>query len=144
MLRSVLDLGRGRWVWAGVILLALLPAIGGGTGLIGNYGFLQLSLMVVFAIAVLGLNLLTGFNGQISLGHGAFFAIGGYTTAVLMFHYGVPYWLTLPAAAAMCFVAGYLFAPVLIRALSPAFVRAAILLVSAASGVGLLIKGWSV
>jgi branched-chain amino acid transport system permease protein len=96
-------------VWAAVILLALLPAIGGSTGLIGNYGFLQLSLMVVFAIAVLGLNLLTGFNGQISLGHGAFFAIGGYTTAILMFHYGVPYWLTLPVAAALCFVAGYLF-----------------------------------
>jgi branched-chain amino acid transport system permease protein len=108
-LRTILDLGRGRWVWVGVALLALLPAIGGGTGLIGNYGFLQLSLMAVFAIAVLGLNLLTGFNGQISLGHGAFFAIGGYTTAILMFHWGVPYWLTLPAAAAMCFVAGYLF-----------------------------------
>jgi hypothetical protein len=109
VLRTILDLRRGRWVWAAVILLALLPAIGGSTGLIGNYGFLQLSLMAVFAIAVLGLNLLTGFNGQISLGHGAFFAIGGYTTAVLMFHFGVPYWLTLPAAAAMCFVAGYLF-----------------------------------
>jgi branched-chain amino acid transport system permease protein len=107
--RTIRDHGRGRWLWAGVILLALLPAIGGSTGLIGNYGFLQLSLMVVFAIAVLGLNLLTGFNGQISLGHGAFFAIGGYTTAILMFHYGVPYWLTLPVAAALCFVAGYLF-----------------------------------
>ena len=69
-----------------LIFLALLPVIGGKTGLIGNYGFLQLSLMVVFAIAVLGLNLLTGFNGQISLGHGAFFAIGAYTAAILMFH----------------------------------------------------------
>lgn len=107
--RNVLALGRGRWLWAAVIFLALLPIIGGKTGLIGNYGFLQLSLMVVFAIAVLGLNLLTGFNGQISLGHGAWFAIGAYTTAILMFHLSVPYWLTLPAAAAMCFVAGYLF-----------------------------------
>jgi branched-chain amino acid transport system permease protein len=107
--RTVRDLGRGRWLWAALILLALLPVIGGSTGLIGNYGFLQLSLMVVFAIAVLGLNLLTGFNGQISLGHGAFFAIGGYTTAILMFHVGVPYWLTLPVAALVCFVAGYLF-----------------------------------
>jgi branched-chain amino acid transport system permease protein len=102
-------LGRGRWVWAAVILLAALPLVAGSIGLIGNYGFLQLSLMVVFAIAVLGLNLLTGFNGQISLGHGAFFAIGGYTAAILMFHAGVPYWLTLPAAALVCFVAGYLF-----------------------------------
>lgn len=107
--RNVLAFGRGRWVWAVVIFLALLPIIGGKTGLIGNYGFLQLSLMVVFAIAVLGLNLLTGFNGQISLGHGAWFAIGAYTTAILMFHLSIPYWLTLPAAAAMCFIAGYLF-----------------------------------
>src|SRR5262245_58943616 len=107
--RTVLDLGRGRWVWGAVLLLALLPILGGRTGLIGNYGFLQLSLMVVFSIAVLGLNLLTGFNGQISLGHGAFFAIGGYTTAILMLHVGMPYWLTLPLAALACFVAGYLF-----------------------------------
>ena len=109
VVRSALALGRGRWLWAALIALALLPAVGGATGLIGNYGFLQLSLMVVFSIAVLGLNLLTGFNGQISLGHGAFFAIGGYTTAILMFHFGVPYWLTLPVAAVMCFCAGYLF-----------------------------------
>jgi branched-chain amino acid transport system permease protein len=107
--RAVLAFGRGRWLWAALILLALLPIIGGATGLIGNYGFLQLSLMVVFSIAVLGLNLLTGFNGQISLGHGAFFAIGAYTTAILMFHLHLPYWLTLPFAAIACFVAGYLF-----------------------------------
>jgi branched-chain amino acid transport system permease protein len=107
--RTILDLGRGRWLWAAVFLLALLPAIGGGTGLITNYGFLQLSLIAVFSIAVLGLNLLTGFNGQISLGHGAFFAIGAYATAILMFHFSVPYWLTLPAAALVCFIAGYLF-----------------------------------
>ena len=46
--------------------------------------FLQLSLMIVYAIAVLGLILLTGFNGQISLGHGAFFAVGAYTAAILI------------------------------------------------------------
>ena len=67
-----------------VIAVALLPIIGGKTGLISNYTFLQLSLMIVYAIAVLGLNLLTGFNGQISLGHGAFFAVGAYVAAVLM------------------------------------------------------------
>jgi branched-chain amino acid transport system permease protein len=107
--RAVLDLGRGRWLWVALIFLALLPITAGKTGLIDNYGFLQLALMVVFAIAVLGLNLLTGFNGQISLGHGAFFGIGAYTTAILMFHLHLPFWLTLPAAALICFVAGYLF-----------------------------------
>jgi branched-chain amino acid transport system permease protein len=107
--RAALGFARRRWLWVVLVLLALLPAIDGSTGLIGNYGFLQLSLMVVFSIAVLGLNLLTGFNGQISLGHGAFFAIGAYASAILMFHLGMPYWLTLPAAALVCFVAGYLF-----------------------------------
>ncbi len=107
--RTIIEWGRGRWLWIGLILLAVLPFIGGKVGLIGNYGFLQLALMVVFAIAVLGLNLLTGFNGQISLGHGAFFAIGAYATAILMFHLSIPYWLTLPMTALVCFVAGYLF-----------------------------------
>jgi branched-chain amino acid transport system permease protein len=107
--RTVLDLGRGRWLWVAVVFLALLPITAGMTGLIDNYGFLQLALMVVFAIAVLGLNLLTGFNGQISLGHGAFFGIGAYTTAILMFHLQLPFWLTLPVAALVCFIAGYLF-----------------------------------
>ena len=104
-----LSLGQGRWVWAVVIVLALLPVIGGKTGLISNYGFLQLSLMIVYAIAVLGLNILTGFNGQISLGHGAFFAVGAYTSAVLIDQAGWPYWATLPVAAIMCFVVGYIF-----------------------------------
>src|SRR5207247_8551783 len=74
-----LPLGQGRWLWAVVAILALLPIIGGKTGLISNYGFLQLSLMIVYAIAVLGLNILTGFNGQIWLGHGGFFAFRRFT-----------------------------------------------------------------
>src|SRR5882724_1082134 len=89
--------------------MALLPLLGGKGGLISNYGFLQLSLMIVYAIAVLGLNLLTGFNGQISLGHGAFFAVGAYAAAILMDRWDWPYWATLPVAALACFIAGYLF-----------------------------------
>jgi branched-chain amino acid transport system permease protein len=64
---------------------------------------------MVYAIAILGLNLLTGFNGQFSLGHSAFYAIGAYTAAILMELGGVPYAWTLPAAGAICFVAGFLF-----------------------------------
>src|SRR5262245_66130403 len=74
---------RGYWLTAAVILLALLPVLGGKTGLISNYGFLQLSLMIVYAIAVLGLILLTGFNGQISLGHGAVVAVGAHLAGVV-------------------------------------------------------------
>src|SRR6267378_2552442 len=58
---------------------------------------------------LLGLNILTGYNGQISLGHGAFYAIGAYTAAVLMDRLGAPYWATIPAAGAVCLVAGFLF-----------------------------------
>src|SRR5215472_16315913 len=76
--------GQRWWIWLTVAGLALLPVLGGKTGLISNYSFLQLSLMIVYAIAVLGLILLTGFDGQISLGHGAFFAVGSYTSAVLI------------------------------------------------------------
>src|SRR3954453_13214327 len=65
--------------------------------------------MLIYAIAVLGLNLLIGFNGQISLGHSAFFALGAYTAAILMSFAGWPYAATLPVAALICFVAGLLF-----------------------------------
>jgi branched-chain amino acid transport system permease protein len=84
-----------------IVLLAPLA-------LFSNYHLFQLTLTVAYAIAILGLNLVTGYNGQISLGHGAFYAIGAYTTAILMNNYGVPYWATIPVAALIC--AGFGFA----------------------------------
>ena len=102
--------GGRVWVYTLLALVAAtLVLLGGKAGFVSNFTFLQLSLVLVYAIAVLGLNLLTGFNGQISLGHGAFFALGAYTAAILIDKYNVPYFATLPAAALMCFVAGYLF-----------------------------------
>jgi branched-chain amino acid transport system permease protein len=98
-----------KWIWALLLFAVLLPVIGGKTGLISNYGFLQLSLMIVYSIAVLGLILLTGFNGQISLGHGAFFAVGAYAAAILIDHWNWPFWATFPVAAVVCFIVGYLF-----------------------------------
>jgi branched-chain amino acid transport system permease protein len=76
---------------------------------LSGYRLYQFSQMLVYAIALLGLNLLTGFNGQISLGHGAFFAIGGYGAAILIVKLGLPYWVAIPAASAVCFVVGFLF-----------------------------------
>ena len=76
---------------------------------LSNYHVFELTMVMIYAIAVLGLNILTGYNGQISLGHGGFFAVGAYTAAILMHRYGVPYWATLPAAALVCFVFGVLF-----------------------------------
>jgi branched-chain amino acid transport system permease protein len=91
-----------------VIALVLLVALALPL-LVSNYRVFQFNLVLVYAIALLGLNMLTGYNGQISLGHGAFYAIGAYCAAILMDKYGVPYWATLPAAAIVCLVAGFLF-----------------------------------
>ena len=77
--------------------------------MVSSYRTFQLTLVMVYAIALLGLNILTGYNGQISLGHGAFYAMGAYCTAILMDKLGVPYWATVPAAGAVCFAAGFLF-----------------------------------
>ena len=96
-----------RWQLAGLaVLLVLACALPFG---VSNYRVFQFTLVVVYAIALLGLNMLTGYNGQISLGHGAFYAIGAYVAAILMDKFGVPYWLTIPAAGAVCGLAGFLF-----------------------------------
>jgi branched-chain amino acid transport system permease protein len=76
---------------------------------IANYRVFQMTLVLAYSIALLGLNMLTGFNGQISLGHGAFYAIGAYSAAILMDKAGLPYWATIPVAGAVCFVFGFLF-----------------------------------
>jgi len=85
------------------LLQPVLPDI------VSDYRLFLVSTMIIAAIAVLGLNLLTGFNGQISLGHSAFYAVGAYTAAVLMDKLDCPYWATLPAAAILSFIVGYLF-----------------------------------
>jgi branched-chain amino acid transport system permease protein len=74
-----------------------------------SYQVFQITLVIANAIALLGLNLLTGYGGQISLGHGAFYGIGAYTTAILVQHSHLPYWLTLPCAGSVCLVLGFLF-----------------------------------
>jgi len=74
-----------------------------------NFVTFQITMLLVYAIAILALNILTGGSGQFSLGQSAFFAIGAYTSAVLVEHGGVNYLLTLPIAAAVCFVIGFLF-----------------------------------
>jgi len=99
-----------KWLWgllAAAFLIPLLrPLL---PDLVSDYRLFLVSTMMIAAIAVLGLNLLTGFNGQFSLGHGAFYAVGAYTAAILMDQVDFPYWATLPAAAVVCFIVGYLF-----------------------------------
>jgi branched-chain amino acid transport system permease protein len=77
--------------------------------LLSNYHIFQVTLALAYSIALLGLNMLTGYNGQISLGHGAFYALGAYVTAILMAKFGVAYWLTIPVAGFVCLIVGFLF-----------------------------------
>ena len=76
---------------------------------VSNFRLFQFTQVGVYAIALLGLNVLTGYNGQISLGHGAFYALGAYTTAIMIDRWDVPYPLTIIAAGVLCLVAGFLF-----------------------------------
>ena len=89
--------------WAVVAVLAILLPF-----FFGSYRVGQFTQALSLAVAVLGLNLLVGYSGQISLGHGAFFALGAYVSAILILDVGVPYLLTLPIAGAACAVAGFL------------------------------------
>jgi branched-chain amino acid transport system permease protein len=93
--------------WLAAALLPLIGLVHPSTSF-DYYMFLGQA-MLINAIAILGLNLLIGFNGQISLGHSAFFALGAYASAILMNFAGWPYWTTIPIAAVVCFGAGFLF-----------------------------------
>lgn len=77
--------------------------------LLSNFRLFQFTQVFIYAIALLGLNILTGFNGQISLGHGAFYALGAYTTAIMIDKWNVPYGWTVPVAGLLCLVVGFLF-----------------------------------
>jgi branched-chain amino acid transport system permease protein len=99
-----------KWLWVLLALAFLVPLLQPVLpDVVSNYRLFLVSTMIIAAIAVLGLNLLTGFNGQISLGHSAFYAVGAYTAAILMDKLDMPYYATLPIAAVMCFIVGYLF-----------------------------------
>ena len=69
----------------------------------------QFAYVWIYLIALVGLNVLTGYTGQISLGHGAFMAVGGFTTAILMSDYGVKDIWTIPIAGLVAGVVGFLF-----------------------------------
>jgi branched-chain amino acid transport system permease protein len=86
-----------------VAILAVLPY------LFADFRSYEFARTAIFLIALTGLNVLTGYAGQISLGHGAFMAVGAYTTAILSADHGVKPIVTLPIAAVVAGVAGFLF-----------------------------------
>jgi branched-chain amino acid transport system permease protein len=86
---------RARLILGGLVIatIALLPIP------LSEFRTVQLATVGAYFIAILGLDVLTGHSGQISLGHGAFMAVGAYTTAILMAHHGVRDLWTIPIAA---------------------------------------------
>ena len=73
---------------------------------VANFSAIRWAIAVTLAVAILGLNIVTGYSGQISIGHSAFFGIGAYTTMILIADHGWPFLATLPVAGALGFVVG--------------------------------------
>jgi branched-chain amino acid transport system permease protein len=104
------DAGSGQTVALGtatsIVILLLLLAV---PLFFKNFIIFQLTTVLIYGIAVLALNILTGGSGQFSLGHSAFYALGAYTSAILIEHAGMNYALTLPISGIVCFAMGFLF-----------------------------------
>ena len=100
--KRAMTLGAGTSLTV-LALLLVLPLFA------KNFIIFQMTMLLIYGLAVLALNILTGGSGQFSLGQSAFYAVGAYTSAILMEQYNVNYALTLPVAGLLCFGAGFLF-----------------------------------
>jgi branched-chain amino acid transport system permease protein len=89
-------------VWLGALIaaLAIFPLVA------GEYLLYLANLVGVLLIGALGLNILTGYTGQISLGHAAFMGVGAYAAAVAASRFGAPFWIAVPAGGAAACAAG--------------------------------------
>jgi branched-chain amino acid transport system permease protein len=73
---------------------------------LGEYYLSILNLVLIAVVGALGLNILVGYTGQISIGHGAFMSVGAYTAANLVTHLDAPFWVTIPAGGLMAALIG--------------------------------------
>ena len=73
---------------------------------LGDYYISILNLILIAVVGALGLNILVGYTGQISIGHGAFMSVGAYTAANLVVHLNAPFWITIPAGGIMAALIG--------------------------------------
>ncbi len=96
-------------LWPVLVFTVLAVAVLILPTLVSDFRAQQFAYVGIYVVALLGLNVLTGYAGQISLGHGAFMAIGGYTTAILMVDHGVRDIVTIPLAVLVAGAAGVLF-----------------------------------
>jgi branched-chain amino acid transport system permease protein len=96
--------GAVRIVAAAAVALVLLYII---PFVIPGYLVSQFATVLAFAIAIVGINMVTGYGGAITLGHAAFVALGSYTTAILVTRYGWSPYATIPVAAVLGWLAGW-------------------------------------
>ena len=112
--RDDLRIFPDRWARIGLVVLAFLylylP-----TQQVSDAGLRTLSTIGIFAIGAIGLNLLTGYTGQVSLGHAFFIGVGSYTAAYLGSEQGWPFLLYVPAAALIGFALGAIIGPFALR-----------------------------
>jgi branched-chain amino acid transport system permease protein len=100
--KRAMTLGTGTSLLV-LCLLILTPL------LVKSFVTFQMTQLLVYGLAVLALNILTGGSGQFSLGQSAFYAIGAYASAILIEQFNVNYALTIPVAGVLCFAVGFLF-----------------------------------
>ena len=91
--------------WLVLVIAALLVGL---PTFVSSFQSSQWTLVLIFTIAIMGLNVLVGYSGQISLGHGAFMALGAYTTAILVSRYHVNYLVSIPIAGLVGGAVGFL------------------------------------
>ncbi len=101
--------GAERILWRVLALAAVPLLVVFLPKALGDYYNFRFALVGIYFIAIIGLNVLTGYNGQISLGHGAFLAFGAYTTAILASNYDVGAYWTIPIAGILTGIFGFLF-----------------------------------
>ena len=98
------------WLAGFLVFLLVLPVFAPGLSQMLNTNVTNLVVIImIYVIGAHGLNILTGFTGQISLGHGAFMGVGAYTAGILAVRYNLPFFLTLPAAGLMTAAVGMIF-----------------------------------
>ena len=102
-----MKLGRTLVPVVSFVVLAVVVAV--VPSFVSEFRAQQLAYVGIYLVAIIGLNVLTGYTGQISLGHGGFRAVGGYTTAILMADHGVKDIWTIPLAGLVAGTAGFLF-----------------------------------
>jgi len=121
--------------WGGIVLLLALAPL-----FLKSYTLYILNLACVYIIATIGLNLLTGYTGQLSIGHAGFLAIGAYAAALLLAKAGIPFWLSIPLAGLITGLTGFIL---LIPALRLTTIYLAIATLGFGAAVSEILPRWS-